>query len=413
MANATEQKRNRRENPHHGFSLARPSYKNKGCRQRKSSIHHVRFKDTLGIWRRLPLFADYQSSASFGRKLVQIVSLKAAGEPLTPDLRLWSDQIDPAKQDKLFAWGVLERRRVEAVKSLADHLDDWRSSILADGSTEGNARQRWFRTKGILLDECGYLRFTEIDPLKVTRYLASLGLKTRTRNHYAAALRQFGKWMVANDRAAQSPLERVANIKVTDARLRRSLSEQQFIALLDAAQTGPDKRGMTGWERASLYWLASETGYRANELRSLTASSFSLDTEPASVALLAGSSKNKPASCLSITSELAVRMRELLRGKSPSALAFMVPSKTAEMLRFDLEQAGVPFENDQGEVFDFHSLRVQLAASMVRGGAHVRVMQERMRHSTSKLTLDLYSQLSRSEQDAAAVEALPRLALGA
>lgn len=413
MANATKQKRNRKENPHHGFSLARPSYKNKGCRQRKSSIHHVRFKDTLGIWRRLPLFADYQACASFARKLVQIVSLRAAGEPLTPDLRRWADQIDPAKQDKLYGWGILDRRRMEAVKSLAHHLDDWRSSILADGSTVGNARQRWFRTKSILLDECGYLRFNEIDPLKVTRCLASLSLKTRTRNHYAAALRQFGKWMVTNDRAAQSPLERVANVHVTDERLRRSLTTQQFTMLLRTAMDGPLKRGMTGYQRAILYWCASETGYRARELRSLTASSFSLDTEPATVALQAGSSKNKRASRLSITPELAARMREILRGKTPTAPAFYVTHNTAEMLRFDLERAGIPFENDQGEVFDFHALRVQLAASMVRGGVHVRAMQERMRHSDSKLTLDIYSRLSQSEQDAAAVEALPRLALGA
>ena len=79
----------------------------------------------------------------------------------------------------------------------------------------------------------------------------------------------------------------------------------------------------------------------------------------------------------------------------------------------DLERAGIPYVDDQGEVFDFHSLRVQCASSLARANVHVKVMQERMRHSTSQLTLDLYSKLSQSEQDAAAVEALPRLALGA
>ena len=412
MEAVEKKKRVRRENPHHGFSLARPSYKNKGCRQRKSSIHHVRFKDTLGIWRRLPLFADHQSSASFARKLVQIVSLKAAGEPLTPDLRRWSDQIDSAKQDKLFAWGVLDRRRVEAVKSLADHLDDWRSSILADGSTEGNAHQRWTRVRKVL-DHCGYIRFTEIGHLRVTRHLASLGLKTRTRNHYASALRQFGKWMVENDRASHSPLERLANIRVTDEQIRRSLTTQNLTKLLRTAMDGPVRRGMTGWERASLYWLASETGYRAKELRSLTVSSFSLDDEPATVALHAGDAKNKRHTRLSITPELAGRMRELLRRKSPTARAFAVPLKTAEMLKFDLDRAGIPFRNSQDEVFDFHALRVQCASSLARANVHVKVMQERLRHSTSKLTLDIYSRLSQSEQDQTAVEALPRLALGA
>lgn len=412
MENVDKKKRKRRENPHHGFSLGRPSYRNKGCRQRKSSIHHCRFKDTNGVWRRLPLFADYQSSASFARKIVKLVSLKSAGESPDPELCKWADQIDSKKRDKLFAWGVLDQRRVDAVRSLADHLDDWRESILANGSSPDNADQRWLRVRKVL-DGCGYLRFTEIDHLRVTRHLASLRLKTRTRNHYASALRQFGKWMVENDRITQSPLERLANVRVTDEQIRRSLTTQNLTKLLRTAMDGPVRRGMTGWERSSLYWLASETGYRAKELRSLTVSSFSLDNEPATVALHAGDAKNKRHTRLSITPELASRMRELLRSKSPTAKAFAVPLKTAEMLRFDLERAGIPFEDERGEVFDFHALRVQCASSLARANVHVKVMQERMRHSTSKLTLDIYSRLSQSEQDATAVEALPRLALGA
>ncbi len=412
MEAVEKQKRKRRENPHHGFSLARPSYKNKGCRQRKSSIHHVRFKDTDGIWRRLPLFADYQSSASFARKIVKLVSLKSAGESPDPELCKWADQIDSKKRDKLFAWGVVDRCRVEAVKSLADHLDDWRESILANGSTPDNAHQRWTRAKKVL-DGCGYLRFTEIDPLRVMAYLADLGAKSRTRNHYGAALRQFGRWMVQNHRATQSPLEGLANVRVTDDKRRRSLTTQNLTKLLRTAMDGPVRRGMTGWERSTLYWLASETGYRARELRSLTVSSFSLDTDPATVALHAGDAKNKRHTRLSITPELAARLRVLLRSKSPSARAFAVPLKTAEMLKYDLMQAGIPYVDDRGEVFDFHSLRVQCASSLARANVHVLVMQARLRHSTSKLTLDVYSRLSQSEQDATAVEALPRLALGA
>ena len=95
------------------------------------------------------------------------------------------------------------------------------------------------------------------------------------------------------------------------------------------------------------------------------------------------------------------------------APVFKFPSKTAEMLRFDLTEAGIPYKDDRGEVFDFHALRVQCAVSMIRGGVNIKAMQERMRHSTSKMTLDIYSRLSQSEQDEAAVEALPRLALGA
>ena len=153
--------------------------------------------------------------------------------------------------------------------------------------------------------------------------------------------------------------------------------------------------------------------YRRAELRSLTASSFRLDTDPATVTVQASAAKNDRYSRLSITPELAARMRELLRDKAPSTPAFKMPTKTAKMLRFDLKEANIPYIDEQGDKFDFHSLRVQCASSLARAGVHVKVMQERLRHSTSKLMLDLYARLSQSEQDAAAVEALPRLALRA
>ncbi|MEE8154325.1 MAG: tyrosine-type recombinase/integrase [Phycisphaerales bacterium] len=214
-------------------------------------------------------------------------------------------------------------------------------------------------------------------------------------------------------RFGHSPLAGLTNVRVTDEQIRRSLTTQTLTKLLRTAMDGPVRIGMTGWERSTLYWLASETGFRANELRSLKASSFSLDTEPATVAVQASAAKNDRYSRLSITPELVARMRELLRGKVPSAPAFKMPTKTAMMLRYDLKEAGIPYIDEQGEKFDFHSLRVQCASSLARANVHVKVMQERLRHSTSKLTLDIYSRLSQSEQDAAAVEALPRLALGA
>ena len=92
--------------------------------------------------------------------------------------------------------------------------------------------------------------------------------------------------------------------------------------------------------------------------------------------------------------------------------ALNVPYKTAEMLRTDLERAGLPYIDDAGEVFDFHSLRVQCATNLARGGAHPTVAQARMRHSTIKLTMDLYTRVNPGERSAAALEALPNLSTG-
>lgn len=418
MSSTTKQKRNRKANPHVGFSLAKPSYQSKGGKQRKSAICHTRFKDTTGQWRRLPLFTDTQASAAFARKIVLVVSLRAAGEPLGAELSKWTDSIEAKKRDKLVAWGILEPLKIEVTKTLAEYMDAWKNSIQDSGSSEANAELRFARVKKVL-DGCGYIRFADIDSLKVTSYLAAMKCSTRTRNHYTGALKQFGNWMVQNEFASHSPLERLANIRVTDEKRRRSLTTQNLTKLLRVTLDGPKPgidspivAGMTGYERSTLYWLASETGYRRNELKSLTKSSINLDTEPVMVEVLANAAKNKRDSRLSITPELAARLRILLRDKAPAAPVFNMPCKTARMLRFDLEQAGIPYITHEG-TFDFHSLRVQCASSMARANVHVKIMQARMRHSDSKLTLDLYSRLSQSEQDAAAVEALPKLSLGA
>ena len=83
------------------------------------------------------------------------------------------------------------------------------------------------------------------------------------------------------------------------------------------------------------------------------------------------------------------------------------------MIRADLSREGIPYRDPvTNEVFDFHSLRVQHATNLARGGAHPSVMQARMRHSTIQLTMDVYTRLGKDGQTAA-LDALPRLSAGA
>lgn len=183
-------------------------------------------------------------------------------------------------------------------------------------------------------------------------------------------------------------------------------SSIRFPAAL-ASDQGPAHHRMSGPDRATLYWLAAETGLRAAELASLTASSFKLDANPPTVTVQAAYAKNRRKDTLALTAELAARLREHLRGKLPGAPAFKLPTRTAEMIRADLKLAGIPVETIDG-TFDFHALRVQCASNLARGGAHPAVAQARMRHSTIRLTMDLYTRLGQDEQTAA-LDALPKL----
>lgn len=348
----------------------------------------------------------------FARKLVEIATVKATGTLLDPELSAWADQMEVAKRDKLVLWGLLSPLKTEVSKTIAAHLEDWKASLVAKGGTTDNAQQKWVRAKKVL-DGCNYVHFADIDCLEVDNYLADINCSMRTRNHYAGSVQQFTKWMVRNKRASASPLEAVSKVTVTDEKQRRALSPKDFTKLLQTTLDGPMYAQMSGFQRSTLYWLASETGYRAKELRSLTASSVDFTSEPVMVLLEAKSAKNKKRVRLSITPELATQMRILLKDKLPQTPIFKMPTKTAEMMRSDLEAAGIPYTDDAGAVFDFHALRCQLATNLIRAGCTENVAQARLRHSTSKLTFDTYAKLGQSERDSAAVAALPRLSLGA
>ena len=167
---------------------------------------------------------------------------------------------------------------------------------------------------------------------------------------------------------------------------------------------------MTGPERAMLYRLAAETGLRSSELRSLTGTSFVLDSTEPTVTVEAAYSKRRRDDVLPVRAETAAELRTFLAAKLPRAPAFNMPSKSGvvRMLRADLSDAEISYRDDAGRVLDFHALRHSFGAALAASGVHPKDAQALMRHSTISLTMDRYTHTSR-QQLAAAVSALPDL----
>ena len=84
------------------------------------------------------------------------------------------------------------------------------------------------------------------------------------------------------------------------------------------------------------------------------------------------------------------------------------PQKTADMLKFDLRAAGIPYQNEQGHYVDFHALRHSFISNLARSNVHPKVAQSLARHSTIELTMNAYTHIS-LESEVAALEKLPRL----
>ena len=175
--------------------------------------------------------------------------------------------------------------------------------------------------------------------------------------------------------------------------------------LLAAAREGGPFRGLDGAARAMLYLTATNTGLRKRELASLTPADFDFESPMPTVTVAAGYSKHRRTDIQPLREDVAAELQDWLSGHPCDKRCFpgSWPDRAAEMLRGDLRQARVDYEDEAGRVFDFHSLRHHFITNLARSGVHPSVAMKLARHSTIDLTMDNYTHVE-LEQMASALE---------
>jgi hypothetical protein len=159
---------------------------------------------------------------------------------------------------------------------------------------------------------------------------------------------------------------------------------------------------------ALLYRVAIETGLRAGELRGLTANS--IDKAKNAILLPAGDSKRRREDFITLKKETVAVLLDHVRHKTPEAALFDLPGKDRmiDMLRADLKDAEIPYQDDQERYLDFHGFRHTTGTWLAQSGVHPRVAQDIMRHSDINLTMNTYTHVL-LEQHTEAVNRLPDL----
>jgi integrase len=181
---------------------------------------------------------------------------------------------------------------------------------------------------------------------------ASQKFGAKTSNHYLAALKEFCQWMVKDGRVPSSPLIHLhfLNTETDVRRKRRALTAAEFAALIATAQDGPPVQEVDGRDRAMLYILAAWTGYRRNELASLTLRSFNFDSDPPTVSVKASYSKRRRNDVVPLHPAVVERLLQWLASRPPAPAGtplFALKTKTgalrrtSKMMRLDLERAGI------------------------------------------------------------------------
>ena len=360
---------------------------------------------------------------------------KAAGSDKGEAMRIASHL---ENQGKLIREGIIDTKQqkfaVNGQAGIADHVAAYRADLLGRNRTAKHVDLAVKRIEN-LIAKAGIERLPDISGSRISTALGQLrdsGLAERTIGHYTRCIKGFTRWAWRNGLCADDPLAILAvkvNVPLAERKhIRRPFSADELRQLLAYTKAAPTRWNMTGVDRAMLYSVACGTGFRANELRSLTLQSFKLE-EPA-IALSGTAAKNGKDVLQPIPMELADELKPWLAGRKAGPVFSMCnKGNVVRMLRDDMNHARIawlkatrpgverramrkgdflrPIDAD-GRYADFHALRATYITMLARANVPVKVLQTLARHSDPKLTLNTYSIMGISDMTAA-VALLPNL----
>ncbi len=282
-------------------------FKKKRDRARKNASWYIAYTDADGARRMIKGCPDKAATQQMAAKLESEAALRRRGV------------IDP----KCDAYAAHEAR------ALADHLADWQTYLLGKGNSPRHANEGHARVVK-LTTLANATRLSDLTLARLQAALASLrnkGLSLRTVHHYTRLVKNFTKWAWQDGRTRDDLLAHLQppdNPESDRRRERRALTITELARLVDAAERGPERRRMTGPDRAMLYRITAGTGFRSEEVQSLTPDSFDLDGPYPTITIEAGKSKRRRRDVQPIQPALASLLRPWLAGRPVGTPIFPV-----------------------------------------------------------------------------------------
>ncbi|MBD3675622.1 MAG: tyrosine-type recombinase/integrase [Planctomycetaceae bacterium] len=237
-------------------------------------------------------------------------------------------------------------------------------------------------------------------------------LKTKTKNDYRKTIKQFSRWLYRKNRTEAHALHDLDMEQVRDNTKRIRFQPDELELLINAAmESERTVEGYDGTLRAWLYILAVSTGYRRKELGAITADSFDFESDPPTLTVRIGQTKNKKEASQPFRAELVPALKEFLASREGHVFPNLLkpePPKTCRMIDSDMEEACIPKTVKEGKR-DFHSLRHTFVSSLAASGLAITDIQVMSRHSDLQ-TVAGYMHSNRGVAKRA-VEVLPSLPL--
>jgi len=269
-------------------------------------------------------------------------------------------------------------------KPLMAHVEDYAAKLVGDKCSPMhvyNARN-YLR---IIFEDCGWKVATDANEDGFCQWrIRQTDKAAKTLHEYQTTLKAFFGWLKKMRRIAFNRFEDMDNVSLDGrkARVRRSLSAEEFQRLLDVAD---EKHRLA-------YFVTGNTGMRRGDIEALIWADLNLDAANPSWRSRAATAKNREEIVLPL--HPAVR-DALLQARpdswKPADKVFGkdgIPSIYRH--RQYLKKAGIAYKTQDGQA-DFHALRMMFCSNMNANEVSLIYAAQFMRHKDWRQTASTYN----------------------
>jgi integrase len=294
------------------------------------------------------------------------------------------------------------RYRARPTATFAEFASRWESLVLTQHKPSTQVTIRSHLRKH-LIPFFGRWQMREIGPEEVQRFVSSVKVSAKTAKNLFATMQMLWKsaraWgYVAHDAVSSVVLPKRHRVA------RRFFSVEEVQRILAAASE----------PRHTFYWLAVETGLRAGELCGLRVNDFDLERGLVSVRQSVWRGKfQSPKSesavrCFALSPRLLAHIADCLKRWKPNEarVFFATRNGTPWDANLLVKRKLYPLLDSLGIARGgLHAFRHTNCTLMDRLGVPLKLRQQRLGHSDSSLTLDVYTHVA-SEDDVRFAEQL-------
>lgn len=264
-----------------------------------------------------------------------------------------------------------------ADRSFGDAIQEFLEERRRQGLSENTLRTDGYRLHAFFCRD-GRNSVASLSADAVEKYLRMFD-SPGTANTTLAVLREFASFCAERGWLEDEVLSRVKRSRSRKVHPKRAFTTKEVERLLEACPSAA---------RRFVYRLALTTGFRRNELRLLER--LDLDFRRKVWSLRPEITKSKRGDTVPAL-DAALNLLTAFRKKPGSTrLCPRVPKK--ETFDLDLQRAGLKKTDTRGRSLTFHSFRYSFCVVLSKV-LPLTAVQRYMRHSTVKLTADLYADL--------------------